>query len=47
MTSGGTGLNRVEDGAWDTQDPNRFYFVTTASFTGLSRLPAYAFTGRG
>jgi hypothetical protein len=34
----GTGLNRVEDGAWDTQNPNRFYFVTTASFTGNSRL---------
>lgn len=38
VASGGTGLNRVEDGAWDTIDPNRFYFVTTASFTGNSRL---------
>ena len=38
VDSGGTGLNRVEDGAWDTQNPNRFYFVTTASFTGNSRL---------
>lgn len=37
-TGGGTGLNRVEDGAWDTVNPNRFYFVTTASFTGNSRL---------
>jgi hypothetical protein len=34
----GTGLNRPEDGAWDTTDPNRFYFVTTASFAGNSRL---------
>lgn len=38
VDSGGTGLNRVEDGAWDTQSPNRFYFVTTASFTGNTRL---------
>ncbi len=38
VVSGGTGLNRVEDGAWDTVNPNRFYFVTTASFTGNSRL---------
>lgn len=38
VTSGGAGLNRVEDGAWDTINPNRFYFVTTASFTGNSRL---------
>jgi len=34
----GTPLNRPEDGAWDTTDPNRFYFVTTASFTGNTRL---------
>ncbi len=38
VNAGGTGLNRVEDGAWDTVNPNRFYFVTTASFTGNSRL---------
>lgn len=38
VDSAGTGLNRVEDGAWDTQNPNRFYFVTTASFTGNTRL---------
>jgi hypothetical protein len=37
-TSDGTGLNRVEDGAWDTVNPNRYYFVTTASFTTNSRL---------
>ena len=34
----GTGLNRPEDGSWDPSNPNRFYFVTTASFTGNSRL---------
>ena len=38
VNSGGTGMNRVEDGAWDTLQPNRFYFVTTASFTGNTRL---------
>lgn len=38
VNSAGTGLNRVEDGAWDTVNPNRFYFVTTASFTGNTRL---------
>ncbi|MCX7041435.1 MAG: hypothetical protein NT117_01835 [Gammaproteobacteria bacterium] len=38
VDTGGTGLNRVEDGAWDTQNPNRFYFVTTANFTGNTRL---------
>lgn len=38
VTSGGTGLNRVEDGAWDTQNSDRFYFVTTDSFTGNTRL---------
>ncbi len=43
VTSGGTGLNRVEDGAWDTQNANRFYFVTTASYTGNSRLWSVTF----
>jgi hypothetical protein len=38
VDTGGTGLNRVEDGAWDTLNQNRFYFVTTASFTGNTRL---------
>ncbi len=33
-----TQFRRPEDGAWDTQDPNVFYFVTTASFTEESRL---------
>jgi len=34
----GTPLNRPEDGAWDTADPNRFYFVTTDTFAGNTRL---------
>ncbi|NWG87301.1 MAG: hypothetical protein HXY26_07305 [Hydrogenophilaceae bacterium] len=34
----GTGFERPEDGAWDSQQPNRFYFVTTAGFAGNSRL---------
>lgn len=38
VDAGGTGLNRVEDGAWDTIDPARFYFVTTDNFAGNSRL---------
>ncbi len=28
-TGSGTTFLRAEDGAWDTRDPNRFYFVTT------------------
>jgi hypothetical protein len=36
--AGVTGFNRPEDGAWDPSHPNDFYFVTTASFTGRSRL---------
>jgi hypothetical protein len=38
VEEGGTPLARPEDGAWDTLDSNRFYFVTTASFKGNSRL---------
>jgi hypothetical protein len=34
----GTPLARPEDGAWDTTDARRFYFVTTATFAGNSRL---------
>lgn len=34
----GTALNRPEDGNWDTTNPNRFYFVTTDTFAGNSRL---------
>jgi len=47
VDTGGTGLNRVEDGAWDTQNRNRFYFVTTASFTGNSRLWRLTFNDIG
>lgn len=36
--SHGTVLLRPEDGAWDTVKPNRYYFVTTASASGNSRL---------
>ncbi len=31
-------FQRPEDGTWDPWHPNDFYFVTTASFTGRSRL---------
>lgn len=33
-----TQFRRPEDGAWDTQNANVFYFVTTAAFTQESRL---------
>jgi secreted PhoX family phosphatase len=33
-----TAFQRPEDGAWDPNNPADFYFVTTASFTGNSRL---------
>jgi len=33
-----TSFQRPEDGAWDPNNANDFYFVTTASFTGNSRL---------
>lgn len=33
-----TSFQRPEDGAWDPNNPNDFYFVTTAGFTGNSRL---------
>ncbi len=36
--SHGTTFLRPEDGAWDTVSPNRYYFVTTASITGNTRL---------
>ncbi len=38
VAAGMTTFNRPEDGAWDPSSPNDFYFVTTASFTGSSRL---------
>jgi hypothetical protein len=41
-----TAFNRPEDGAWDPSNPNDFYFVTTASFTGNSRLWRLRFNDR-
>lgn len=38
VAAGGTTFARPEDGAWDTRDPRRFYFVTAANFKGNSRL---------
>ena len=38
VDGGVTGFQRPEDGAWDPTDPSVFYFVTTASFDGRSRL---------
>jgi hypothetical protein len=35
---GATDFNRPEDGSWNPQDPRDFYWVTTASFGGTSRL---------
>jgi hypothetical protein len=35
---------RPEDGAWDPADPSRFYFVTTDSFGGNSRIWVLDFT---
>ncbi len=36
--NGVAAFQRVEDGAWDPNRPTDYYFVTTASFTGKSRL---------
>jgi hypothetical protein len=38
VATGVTGFLRPEDGAWDPTDAHVFYFATTASFTGKSRL---------
>jgi Ca2+-binding RTX toxin-like protein len=38
-----TQFRRVEDGHWDTQRSNRFYFLTTDNFGGASRLWALDF----
>jgi hypothetical protein len=38
VSDGGTGFQRPEDIAWDTQNPNVLYFVTTNAFTAPSRL---------
>ena len=43
-TNGVTAFQRVEDGVWDPANPRDFYFVTTASFTGNSRLWRMRFT---
>ncbi|HKU07446.1 MAG TPA: hypothetical protein VJR30_15355, partial [Bradyrhizobium sp.] len=37
-TAGVTTFLRPEDGAWDTLNPNRFYFVTTNAFNAPSQL---------
>jgi hypothetical protein len=41
--AGVTSFLRPEDGAWDTLDPNRFYFVTTNAFNQPRRLWAVDF----
>ena len=41
---GVTGFLRPEDAAWDPDNPNTLYFVTTNSFTGNSRLYKATFT---
>jgi hypothetical protein len=38
VTGGVTTFQRPEDSCWDPQSPRDLYFVTTASFTGRSRL---------
>jgi hypothetical protein len=38
VANGVTAFQRPEDGAWNPLNPREFYFVTTASFTGMSRL---------
>jgi hypothetical protein len=41
--AGVAGFLRPEDGAWDTVNPDRFYFVTTNNFTSPSQLWALDF----
>ncbi|MCX6397043.1 MAG: hypothetical protein NTV23_11195 [Propionibacteriales bacterium] len=38
LSTTGTAFDRPEDGAWDPQHPNDYYFVTTGSMTKHSRL---------
>lgn len=42
--AGVTSFLRPEDGAWDTLNPNRFYFVSTNAFNAPSQLWALDFT---
>ena len=44
VAAGVTTFNRPEDSAWDPSKPSDLYFVTTASFTGNSRLWRARFT---
>jgi hypothetical protein len=44
VAEGVTGFLRPEDCAWDPDNPNVLYFVTTNSFTGNSRLYQATFT---
>jgi hypothetical protein len=44
VTAGVTAFQRPEDSAWDPSNPSDLYFVTTASFTGFSRLWRLHFT---
>jgi len=37
-SSGVSNMNRPEDGSWDPSDAQNFYFNTTASFNGISRM---------
>lgn len=43
VSDGVTAFLRPEDGAWDPSNPNKFYFVTTDSFGGQSKLWALEF----
>ena len=43
IAAGVTSFLRPEDGAWDTVNPNRFYFQTTNAFNAPSRLWALDF----
>src|SRR5262245_27622135 len=38
VAAGISNMNRPEDGSWDPSDSRNFYFNTTASFTGVSRI---------
>jgi hypothetical protein len=44
VTAGVTNFLRPEDGAWDPQSPNDFYFATTNGATAPSRLWKLSFT---